>query len=171
KHLLITPGEISERGAVLVESDRGGDITFHGPGQLVGYPILDLHRRHLAPSAYVHALEETLMRAVSSFGLAPYRIHNRPGVWVHGAKLAAIGVRVQGGVTSHGFALNVHTDLSWFDAIVPCGISDASVTSMEQLLGAAPCFEAVEATVAAAFEEVFRVDLLRASAAPSTWIE
>jgi lipoate-protein ligase B len=164
-HLLIDPGEVRHRGAEVVESDRGGDITFHGPGQLVGYPILDLRRHGLGPNAYVHSLEETLIRALAGFDLSSYRISGRPGVWAGGAKVAAVGVRVQGGVTTHGFALNVSTDLSWFDAIVPCGISDASVTSMEHLLAARPGMDAVEAAVVDAFAGVFDVELLKASAA------
>ena len=157
-HLIIGPDEVNRRGADLIESDRGGDITFHGPGQLVGYAILDLRRRHLGPSQYVNALEETLISALANFGLASHRVSDRRGVWIDGAKVAAVGVRVQGGVTTHGFALNVSTDLVWFDAIVPCGISDAKVTSMEAILGCRPAMRAVKTAVIDAFAACFDVD-------------
>ncbi len=171
EHLLISADELTARGASLVESDRGGDITFHGPGQIVGYPILDLKRRGLGPNEYVRCLEEVLIRTCASFGVEASRAAGRPGVWVSPdhvpcsllpapAKIAALGVRVRGGVTTHGFALNVETDLSWFGAIVPCGIMDAGVTSLAQLLGESPGIEAVEATLAAAFEAVFEAELV-----------
>ena len=158
-HLLTSVEKLRSSGAELVESDRGGDITFHGPGQLVAYPILDLRRRQLGPSDYVRALEETLIRALDRFGITANRVAGRPGVWVDCEKIGAIGVRVQGGVTMHGFALNVAPDLSWYDAIVPCGISDASVTSMERL-GCLPVFSAVEDAVADAFADVFNSVLM-----------
>jgi lipoate-protein ligase B len=160
EHLLIPAEDLIARGATLVESDRGGDITFHGPGQVVGYPILDLKRRGLGPNEYVRRLEEMLIRTCAGLGVEAGRIAGRPGVWAGNAKVAAIGVRLQSGVTTHGFALNVETDLSWFAAIVPCGLADAGVTSLSQLLGESPGIEAVQDSLASAFETVFDVNLV-----------
>lgn len=159
EHLLVDRAELARRGAGVVEVDRGGDVTFHGPGQLIGYPILDLRARGLLPGDYVRDLEQILIDALRTFEVTGERVPGRPGVWAGGGKIAAIGVRVQGGVTTHGFALNVSTDLSWFDAIVPCGLTDATVTSMASILGASPRFEAVEEAVAHAFGLVFDADL------------
>jgi lipoate-protein ligase B len=155
QHLLIDPEELASMGAEVVESDRGGDITFHGPGQLVGYPILDLRRRNLGATDYVRALEQTLLQTLARFAIAAERSPGRPGVWVDGAKIAAIGVRVRGGVTTHGFGLNVETDLSWFDAIVSCGLSNANVTSMQRVLGSSPGMPAVMDALVESFSSVF----------------
>ncbi len=132
-------------GAPLIESDRGGDITFHGPGQLVAYGIVDLRCAGLGISDYVCALEEALILTLRDYSIEAERIPRLTGVWVNGEKIAAIGVRVSrpGGasgawVTTHGAALNVDVDLGWFERIVPCGIPDRGVTSMERLVGAAP---------------------------------
>lgn len=159
RHLLASPELLAQRGAEVIESDRGGDVTFHGPGQLVAYPILDLRALALGPVAYVRALEATVIRALAAFGLDAGRIAGRPGAWVGNAKIAAIGVRISRGVTMHGFALNVTTDLSWFDAIVPCGIADAGVTSIQRLLGRAPSMREVEDAVGEAFGAEFGVYL------------
>ncbi len=129
-------------GAPVVEVDRGGKITWHGPGQLVGYPIVALDEP-IDVISYVRALEEALIRTCADAGLATGRVDGRSGVWVRGAgagqaqdrKVGAIGIRVARGVTMHGFALNCDNDLAWFDRIVPCGISDASVTSLSAELG------------------------------------
>jgi lipoate-protein ligase B len=166
EHLLIDPTELRARGADVIESDRGGDVTFHGPGQLVAYPILDLRRRGLGPVDYVRALEATLIETLDRFGIRGERVAGRPGVWGDGAKIAALGVRIQGGVSLHGIALNVDTDLSWFDAIVPCGISDAAVTSMERVLGHTPGLEAVSEAFAEAFATVYKVGLAPVRPAP-----
>ena len=133
EHLREPPERIAARGIDLFPTDRGGDITFHGPGQLVGYPIVslgedrDLHR-------YLRGLEEALIRALGEHGLRGERVEGRTGVWVGGGKIAAIGVRVSRWITSHGFALNVDCDLGGFDLIVPCGIADAGVTSLAREL-------------------------------------
>jgi lipoate-protein ligase B len=158
EHLLRDPAELRLRGAQVIETDRGGDVTFHGPGQLVGYPILDLRQRQLSAADYVHALEQALILTLERFGLPAERSPGRPGVWVDGAKVAAIGVHVSRGVTTHGFALNVDTDLSWFEAIIPCGLSDASVTSIERLLGRSPGIAAVEDAIVNSVATVFDVD-------------
>ena len=164
-HLLVEAAALRRRGAAVVESDRGGDVTFHGPGQLVLYPILDLRGRGLGPAAYVRALEQTAIETLHRFGLHGERIAGRPGVWAGGAKVAAVGVRVAGGVSSHGIALNVETDLSWFEAIVPCGIVDARATSIERLLGRSPGIERCGEALLSAFCDVFGSVLTPAAAA------
>ncbi|HJM88589.1 MAG TPA: lipoyl(octanoyl) transferase LipB [Dehalococcoidia bacterium] len=150
QHVLRSEAELALQGAELVESDRGGDVTFHGPGQLVVYPILDLRARGIAPVDHVRSLEGVVIDVLRDFEVCGERVEGRPGVWVSGAKVAAVGVRVQRGVSTHGLALNVSTDLSRFDAIVPCGIGDAGVTSMQRLLGVAPSMAAVQSRVVAA---------------------
>jgi lipoate-protein ligase B len=136
EHLLLDEGALARLGASAVRVDRGGDVTFHGPGQLVGYPILDLSRWGEGPLWYVRALEAVLIEALAAFGVAAERSPGRPGVWAGGAKIASIGVHVSRGVTSHGFALNVDPDLRYFRHIVPCGLPDVSVTSMANILQA-----------------------------------
>jgi lipoyl(octanoyl) transferase len=133
-NLLLPRKALEAKGAQVVDVDRGGEITFHGPGQLVGYPIVSL-RAWGGPLQYVYALEEALIRALDVYGITAGRIEGLTGVWAGGAKIAAIGIKVSRGVTTHGFALNVATDLSWFQNIVPCGIHDRDVTSMERMLG------------------------------------
>ena len=155
EHLLVDRATLRRRGAAVIESDRGGDVTFHGPGQLVAYPILDLRRRGLGPIEYVRALEQCLIEVGARFGLRAERVAGRPGVWVAGAKIGAVGVRIQGGVSTHGIALNVENDLSWFEAIVPCGISDAGVTSLERALGSSPGLPACETAFIDAFGALF----------------
>ena len=115
--------------------ERGGDITFHGPGQLVGYPILGLSNYKKSISWYMRTLEQILIDTVSDFGIEAERIEGLTGVWVGDEKIAALGVRISRWVTMHGFALNVNTDLAYYDGIIPCGIFDHGVTSMEQHLG------------------------------------
>ena len=159
-HLLITPEQLVEQGITLVESDRGGDITYHGPDQLVGYPILKLSQHGGDLLRYLRLLEETLIVALASYGVTAGRIAGLTGVWVDDAKIAAIGVKLSAsGVTQHGFALNVATDLRYFQQIIPCGIADKDVTSLKQLLGSAPPRAEVEQRVAAAFGAVFGVDM------------
>jgi len=114
--------------------DRGGDVTYHGPGQLVGYPIINIKNLKMSIGRYVHTLEEILINALSHFNISAQRRDKIIGIWIGNEKIGAIGVRVKNGVTMHGFALNVNTDLSYFDGIIPCGIDNCKVTSMEQLL-------------------------------------
>jgi lipoate-protein ligase B len=142
-------------GVAVVETNRGGDITFHGPGQIVGYPILNLRQMQIGPVDYVCRLEEVVIGTLAQFGIEAYRIEKRPGVWTEAGKIAAIGVRVESGVTLHGFALNVETDLSFFDAIVPCGLEGTTVASMARVLETAPKLVAVEDVVVDEFEHVF----------------
>jgi lipoyl(octanoyl) transferase len=154
-HVLETPEALALKGVGLFETGRGGDVTYHGPGQLVGYPILELPVDRRDVHRYVRDLEDVLIQAVGDFGIAAARIPGLTGIWVGDRKLAAIGVRISRWVTSHGFALNVSTDLSHFDLIVPCGIADKGVTSMERLLGRRAPMDEVAEAVALRFERVF----------------
>lgn len=141
--------------------ERGGSVTYHGPGQIVGYPILRLNRFCAGPKAYVHLLEEVLIRTLSSWSIQGRRVDRLPGVWVgqeSPAKIAAIGVRILHGVTMHGFALNVTVDLEPFSRIVPCGIPQCRVTSMADLLGRPLDLETVREQLAADFANVFGLE-------------
>ncbi len=134
-HILLPPRELGARGVDVHEAGRGGDVTYHGPGQLVGYPILDLKPDRQDLHAYLRSLEQVLMEALRSFGVEGERDESATGVWTGDAKVAAIGIRVSSGwITSHGFAVNANTDLSYFDAIVPCGLHGRPVTSLTRLL-------------------------------------
>ncbi|MEO7457686.1 MAG: lipoyl(octanoyl) transferase LipB [Gemmatimonadaceae bacterium] len=132
RHLLASPALLESRGIELHEVERGGDVTFHGPGQLVGYPIVDLKRHKQDLHWFLRQVEEALIRAIVPFGLAGERCAGFTGVWSGGRKLASIGVHARDWVTWHGFALNVTTDLSYFDVIVPCGIAGVEMTSVEK---------------------------------------
>jgi lipoyl(octanoyl) transferase len=155
-HVLLDEAERRLLGIELFETGRGGDVTYHGPGQLVGYPIFDLKPDRQDLHRYVRDLEHALIDALAGFGIAADRRAGLTGAWVGEEKIAAIGVRVSSGwITSHGFALNVGTDLGFFDAIVPCGIREYGVTSMERLLGVPVALRDVEDAVVAAFEKVF----------------
>ena len=136
----------------MVETDRGGQITFHGPGQLVAYPVVDL-RGWGGPLKYVRTLEQVIIEALSDFGIPAGLNPGLTGVWVDGAKIAAIGVKISRGVAYHGFSINVNTDLSYYDRIVPCGIEDGQVTSMERILGHPVELAEVAARVAERFGE------------------
>jgi lipoyl(octanoyl) transferase len=160
-HVLLTPAERQRRGIELFEVGRGGDVTYHGPGQLVGYPILDLKPDRKDLHQYLRDLEEVLIRTVGSFGIVSRREEKLTGVWVPEGKLAAIGVRVSSGwITSHGFALNVDPDLAQFGAIVPCGIQDRDVTSMARILGRHLAVEEVVPVVLQSFQEIFHRDAI-----------
>lgn len=154
-HVLAAPDELRDKGIELLDVPRGGDVTFHGPGQLVGYPIIDLKPDRCDVHRYVRDLEEVLIRAVASFGVVAGRVAGLTGVWVGDDKLAAIGVRLSRWVTSHGFALNVAPDLDQFRLIVPCGLQGRGVTSIERLIGSVPPRPDLEAVVAAEFAQVF----------------
>ncbi|HEX2030886.1 MAG TPA: lipoyl(octanoyl) transferase LipB [Actinomycetota bacterium] len=157
-HLLLTEEDAARSGAELHEVDRGGSVTFHGPGQLVGYPIL-----HLGPApdvvAYLRDVEEAVIRACADLGVRVGRSDGHTGVWSGSRKVCAIGVRVSRGVTLHGFALNCATDLAWFGAIVPCGLPDRGVTSLTELAGRPVTVEEALPVVRARFEEVFGLRL------------
>jgi lipoyl(octanoyl) transferase len=154
-HILAGVDALAARAIEVHETGRGGDVTYHGPGQLVGYPIVNLKPDRCDVRRYVRDLEEVLIRTAADFGIDAGRIDGLTGVWVGRDKLAAIGVRIAQWVTSHGFALNVSTDLSYFDLIVPCGIPDRGVTSLERLLGRRVEREALDAQVARHFCDVF----------------
>jgi lipoyl(octanoyl) transferase len=153
-HVYLTDDELAARGITCLDVDRGGDVTYHGPGQLVGYPILWLGQR---PDVgwYLRSLEACLIEVLADFGIEAERLDGYTGVWIADRKIAAIGVKVSQGVTTHGFALNVATDLSLFTHILPCGIPDKGVTSMAVELGRAPAMVDVENAVVAHFSERF----------------
>ena len=154
-HILATADALAARGIEVLETGRGGDITYHGPGQIVGYPILDLKPDRCDVHRYVRDLEEVLIRMAADCGIAARRaFEGLTGVWVGDEKLAAIGVRISRWITSHGFALNDTTNLSHFDLIVPCGIADRGVTSLAKLGCSATRFE-IEERIAHQFGEVF----------------
>src|SRR5467141_425302 len=139
EHLLVSEHVLRQKGVEFYETSRGGDITYHGPGQMVGYPLLNLGAIRRDVVWYVRTLEEAMIRATAEFGIAAERVAGKTGIWVRAGnteeKLAAIGVHISRWVTSHGFAYNVSTDLRNFDLIVPCGIADRKATSLEKLLG------------------------------------
>jgi lipoyl(octanoyl) transferase len=157
EHLLATPEVLRRAGIAFHHTDRGGDITYHGPGQVVGYPILDLRGWRRDVSAYVRAIEQVLIDALEEFGIAAGRVPGATGVWVGGKKIAAIGVHISRWITSHGFALNHTTDLSYFQYIVPCGLAKP-VTSMAELGCRAGRGQVVEA-VARNFSRIFEREM------------
>jgi lipoyl(octanoyl) transferase len=170
-NILASPKVLAERGVEVFECDRGGDVTFHGPAQLVGYPIFDLRgfpshegkRNSLGVVEYVRRLEEVLIRSCADFGIGTERVPGLTGVWTQGdaqAKIAALGVHISRGVTSHGFALNVNTDLTYFDLIVPCGIATKPVTSMARELGHGVVLQNVVHSVSRHFGMVFSSQIL-----------
>jgi lipoate-protein ligase B len=150
-HILADDAILAQRGVEVHETARGGDVTFHGPGQLVGYPIVDLETRGRDVHRFLRSMEAALIPALARFGIAGGTIPQLTGVWVGNDKIAAIGVAVKRWVTWHGFALNVDVDLAYFDLIVPCGLEGRGVTSMAKLLGAAPPMEAVMDAVEQSF--------------------
>ena len=162
-NLLASDNLLAQKGVELHETDRGGDVTYHGPGQIVGYPILDLaeHRRDVR--WYVAQLEELMIRASADFGLAAHRVEGQRGVWLEAPtgeeKLGALGVHLSRWVTSHGFAYNVSTDLSYFDLIVPCGIAGKRAASLERALGRAVPEQDVRERLMARFGDVFKRQL------------
>ena len=143
ENLLRTPEEFHALGIDVCETDRGGDVTYHGPGQLVAYPVLNLNFWNPSIRGYLRALEEVLIRQLASYDLRGERIEGYTGVWVGGEKVAAIGIGIHNWITSHGIALNVDPDMSRFELIVPCGIADKPVTSLKTLLGHTPPMQQV----------------------------
>jgi lipoate-protein ligase B len=159
EHLLLSQEELKKRGIHFEIISRGGDITYHGPGQLVGYPILDLNKFNRDVHQYLRYIEEVIIRALSSFGIKAERIKGFTGVWIGEGreKIASIGVGIKNWITYHGFALNVNTDLSYFDMMVPCGIPGVKMTSMKEYLKMAEDIEMedVETSIIDAFSKVF----------------
>ena len=147
EHLLLTTTQLAERGIDLVETDRGGQITYHGPGQLVAYPVVNL-RDWGGPLKYLRTLEQIIIQTLQDFSINAELAPGLTGVWLADRKIAAIGVKISRGVAHHGFAINVNTDLTHFDNIVPCGITDRQVTSMQEILGEQVDLDAVKRSVA-----------------------
>ena len=154
-HILAGADQLAARGVEVHETGRGGDVTYHGPGQIVGYPIIDLKPDRCDVHRYVRDLEEVLIRTAGDYGIVAERVPGLTGVWVDNDKLAAIGVRIARWVTSHGFAFNVSTDLDYFNLIVPCGIAGRGVTSLDGLVGRAVDRRAVEDRIVSNFCDVF----------------
>ena len=155
QHILAAPDLLAARGVEVFETGRGGDVTYHGPGQLVGYPIFDLHPDRRDVHKNVRDLEEVMIRACADYGLAADRVKGMSGTWIRDAKIGAIGVRISRWVTSHGFAFNVTTDLDFFKLIVPCGIADKAVTSLAGQLGRPVPMAEVEDALIRHFTGVF----------------
>ena len=153
-HLLADRASLAARGVELFEVERGGDVTFHGPGQLVGYPIVDLKRHKRDLHWYLRQVEEILIRSLATLGIPAERVPKHTGVWTQGRKIASIGVHARDWVTWHGFALNVSTELSYFDLIVPCGITEVQMTSVERELGRTVDMTRVASVVSHATAEV-----------------
>lgn len=151
---------LQQAGIETFRVERGGDVTYHGPGQLVGYPILNLRNFRQDVGWFVRSLEELMIRALSDFGIRGKRIEKLVGVWVEEAKIAQIGARIEDWITYHGFALNVNPNLAHFDLIVPCGISDKAVTSMARTLNHSIDARAVRASIATRFAQVFGAELI-----------
>lgn len=171
-HLLMTEAELQRHNVTVLDVDRGGDITYHGPGQLVGYPILKLltnnERMKIRVVDYIRQLEAVIINTIGEFGVEGQRLPKYTGVWVNIDdtlhKMAAIGVKVNArGITMHGFALNVNTDMNFFAGIIPCGIDDKPVISLQQLLGQPVDFPQVIAAVDRGFEAVFGVEVIASS--------
>jgi len=165
EHVLIDEDSMLQKGIQFFRINRGGDITFHGPGQIVGYPILDLERFYTDIGKYLRHLEDVIILTLKTYGIEGHRSQGETGVWIEPGvkgrerKICAIGVRCSRWITMHGFAFNVNTDLNYFGDIVPCGIQDKQVTSLEKELGHPVDIEEVKAEVRRRFEEVFDVEL------------
>ena len=165
-NIVASPETLVAQGIIVRQVERGGDVTYHGPGQLVGYPIMDLKQHRKDVRWYVHSLEEVLIRTLADFGIRGYRVEGLIGVWVDApaglgdmAKVAAIGARIERWVTYHGFALNVDPEMSHFNFIIPCGIHGKAVVSMRQLLGRTITVDEVRPVLVHHFGEVFHVTL------------
>jgi lipoyl(octanoyl) transferase len=164
RHIQARPERLAELGVEVFDTGRGGDVTYHGPGQLVGYPIIDLNPDRRDVHRYVRDLEEVMIRVCADYGLTAGRIGGMSGAWIGEDKIGAIGVRISRWVTSHGFAFNVTTDLDFFQLIVPCGIADRGVTSLALATGATPSNDDVETRFARRFGDVFGL-------VPNEWAE
>lgn len=166
-NLLISKDFLKSKGASIYHINRGGDITYHGPGQLVSYPILDLDNFGLSIKSYIHKLEEVIIRSMACYGITATRLEGATGVWLDednpakARKICAIGVRTSHWVSMHGFALNVNTDLVYFDYIVPCGITGKAVTSMQKELGKKMNPDEVSNILLEEFEKVFGMEIIR----------
>jgi len=166
EHLLANDDELERTEATFVKIDRGGDITYHGPGQIVGYPIMDLDRHFTDIHKYLRFLEEVIIRVCADYGFSAERIDKLTGVWVNGRKVCAMGIKCSRWVTMHGFALNVNTQLNYFGQIVPCGITDRGVTSLAELTGKPINENEVKDRILHHFADVFDVDVIKKTKLP-----
>jgi lipoyl(octanoyl) transferase len=158
-HIILPPEELEKRGVETYKTERGGDVTFHGPGQLVAYPIIDLRAFGLGAKSYVRALEETIVRLLADYDIRSITMEKLRGVWAYGGKIASVGVSVSNGITMHGCAFNVNTDLNWFSMIIPCGLEGVMITSLKDILGEEMDFDAVMRAYVRSFGEVFRAEM------------
>lgn len=164
-HVLAAEGRLAEEGVQLAETNRGGDVTYHGPGQVVGYPVFDLARHGRDVHRHMRRLEEAVIGALAAFGVEGFRREGLTGVWTQGGKIAAIGIAVSHWIAYHGFALNVAPNMAHFGLIVPCGLQGVRVASLESETGRAPAIAEVEAEIAAQFCAVFGFDAVEESGA------
>ncbi|MDI6402476.1 lipoyl(octanoyl) transferase LipB, partial [Balneolaceae bacterium ANBcel3] len=170
KHLLFSEEELSKNKVEVIKSDRGGDITYHGPGQLVGYPVLDLEYFNMGVGSYIHQLEEVIIGSLSKYGISAGRIASKTGVWVDNNKICAFGIKCSRYVCMHGFALNIFPELRFYQGIIPCGISDGGVTSIEKLTGVKKNMNQIQDTIVNIFEDRFEVKALMEPAI-SEWLD
>lgn len=160
-HLLLDEKLLIEQGIDLFEIDRGGDITYHGPGQIVGYPIIKLNELYEDVHRYLRELEEVIIRVLNEYNVRAYRIPEYTGVWVNDEKISAIGIKISRWVTMHGFAFNINTDLEFFDKIIPCGIFDKGITSLKKVLGKNVDLDEVENFLIKHFVDVFKYENIK----------
>ena len=164
-NLIMSAEERDEKGVKYIETNRGGDITYHGPGQILGYPLLDLDEFKADIHWYMRSLEDVIINTLAHYGIEGHHYNKFTGVWlepntIRERKICAMGVKTSRWITMHGWALNVHPDLSFFKGIIPCGIDDKAVTSIEQELGQAPDLTEVEEVLSSQFEKVFDCELI-----------
>lgn len=158
-NIMLPPEELDKRGVETYKTERGGDVTFHGPGQLVAYPIIDLRAFGMGAKAYVRALEETIIRTLGDYDLMGVTMEKLRGVWAYGGKIASVGVSVRNGITMHGAAFNVNTDLDYFSMIIPCGLEGVRMTSLREILDEEIDFGAVTRAFVRSFGEVFKAEM------------
>ena len=161
-NIILTPEAIEERGVEVYKTERGGDVTFHGPGQLVAYPIIDLRAFGMGAKSYVRALEETIIRTLAVYDLMGVTMEKIRGVWAYGGKIASVGVSVRNGITMHGCAFNVNTDLDYFSMIIPCGLEGVRMTSLREILDEEMDLGAVAHAFVRSFGEVFGAEMREA---------
>lgn len=167
-NLIFSDDILAQKGIEVVKSDRGGDITYHGPGQIVGYPVLDLERFGIGVARYIEMLEEVIIRTAAHFGITAKRFPSRAGVWVDNNKLCALGIKCSRYVTMHGFALNVRTDLDYFQGIIPCGLDHGGVTAFDKLLADPPETDEIRSQIVLEFERVFRCSIRYQASVPGS---
>ena len=170
KNILASPDELREKGITLCKTNRGGDITYHGPGQLVGYPIMDLKEHGKDLHRYIRNIEEMIIKLLMDYGISAHRDKRHPGVWVVEEKIAAIGISVKSSwVTMHGFSLNINPDLNHYSLIVPCGINDKGITSLSKLLGKSINQEEVRHKLIQHYGDVFNLNIRQITLEEIVW--